>query len=168
MKKLKHFIACGSTDGNLYFINSSSFDEVATFRCHQSGVNSLAYCDVIRKETKFLLLATGGDDNSICILLFKDEGSSLKRIAECRINESHSAQVTGLHLKNSDPVIMSSASIDQRVIRWIVNIQENTIICQRVACHVTHVSDVAGLDIYNNNYFVCGQGLSHFLLDPIV
>ncbi|KAK2149444.1 hypothetical protein LSH36_452g01005 [Paralvinella palmiformis] len=65
-------------------------------RCHQSGVNSLS----IRKVSDLTyLIATGGDDNAICVLIikltFSDGNKDRVDVLKCHTKkDAHAAQVT--------------------------------------------------------------------------
>ena len=144
-------------------------NELTSFHCHQSGVNSLALDSTSMQDAKYCFMATGGDDNQISLFLFHNMKNSFIVMSSLKLSTSHSAQVTGIKLCKIDSYlfIMSSVSIDQRLIRWRVDIQKDMkLSCQELGCVFTHVSDVASMDVNEENYFVCGQGLSHYVFAP--
>ena len=161
--KINHLLFCGSTDGRLYVV-TSSLEEVTSIRCHQSGVNALAACDVIDNGQQLCLLATGGDDNAIHLMAL-DISDSLNKVSSCEMKTAHSAQITGLHLRETAcGVIMTSASIDQRLIKWKVNLQDS-ISCVPVECFFSHVADISSMCVSEKDYYLCGQGISHVVTD---
>lgn len=102
-----------STDGfmtsySISMTDSTDFKRAKILRhrekLHKSGINSY---DILKVENDKFLLATGGDDNAINLLLFKLNGSEEKSFIEI-ISKScydhfHSCQVTGIY-KNFNQV----------------------------------------------------------------
>ena len=161
---LEGLLFCGSTDGHVYLLKSS-LEEVTSFNCHQSGVNSIALCCVTINADDYFLLATGGDDNTIHLKLLRSLNDNCVSVSSLTIKNSHSAQVTGLHLNKKDSFLfsMSSVSIDQRLIRYEIKIHaDEKLSCEESCCALTSVPDVASMDVSNENHFMCGQGISHY------
>ena len=167
MSHLDGYLFCGSTNGYVY-VFSTSLDEVTSYLCHQSGVNSLALSLVTVNNKDLVLSATGGDDNAIFLRLL----SCCKNISFSsfvNLKNAHSAQITSLHLEKVSPTLfhMSSVSIDQRIIRWKISVSDvGSLKCDKEGCVLTSVSDVASMSVCGKHHFICGQGLAHYLYAP--
>lgn len=94
-----------STDGfmtayNISLMDSSDIKSAKILRhrekLHKSGINSY---DILKVKNDKFLLATGGDDNAINLLLFKLNGfreeSFIEIISKNNYDYFHSCQVTG-------------------------------------------------------------------------
>ncbi|XP_068617481.1 tRNA (34-2'-O)-methyltransferase regulator WDR6 [Battus philenor] len=154
---LKHsdksiLISC-STRGEVCFWNVTKTNEGTntddkpffTTTANKSGINCF--------KTKFisetqLLIASGGDDNSIHIKLLKinDDLSSVSVTHSWEFDKYHSSQITGLIIH--DHVIIT-ASIDQRVTVLKINESETSVVY--FYQKTTDVADVQGIDIVNYN-----------------
>jgi len=117
-------------------------------------------------DQKYILMATGGDDNLIHLILLSFLENDFIFVSSLKLPAVHSAQVTSLHLDKVDNSVfnMTSASIDQRIVRHRVVIQKDkTLSSQEQGCSLIYVSDVSSLDVCKENYFICGQGMSHLI-----
>lgn len=69
---------------------------------HQCGINSY---DLIQLDRSEFMLATGGDDNLICLTVFEieseNEGMSIKEITKWNCASAHSTQITGISFDNN-------------------------------------------------------------------
>ncbi|XP_066452896.1 tRNA (34-2'-O)-methyltransferase regulator WDR6 [Eleutherodactylus coqui] len=132
-----------------------------TIPAHQCGINSL--CVQMTKDRQYLV-ASGGDDNSICVYwLILDhtsqdgsrEGVQLLRAVSA--NSAHAAHVTGLRFLRDD--LLVSVSVDQRLTLW--NLEDSGL--QHVGTKFCHVADVSELDCWTHDKahlcVLCGQGL---------
>lgn len=73
---------------------------IAQFRLHQSGINSF---DLKHMDEDKYLLATGGDDNLLCLLCFQlrileNNALSVETLSNWTTTSAHSAQITGKNL----------------------------------------------------------------------
>lgn len=111
---------------------------------NQSGINSVAV-EILNDD--HVMIATGGDDNAVYLLLLKhDENERLFEICDLlKLDKNHCSLVSGLCL--FDKKYLLSVSIDQRLTlsRWELNGSriENYFISQ---CY-SEVSDVQGMDV---------------------
>ncbi|XP_075687854.1 tRNA (34-2'-O)-methyltransferase regulator WDR6 [Rhinoderma darwinii] len=131
-----------------------------TISAHQCGINSL--CIQKTKDGQYLV-ASGGDDNSICVCwLTLDQMSKEGPRGDVQLLRSvsaHSAHVTGLHILRDD--LLASVSVDQRLTLWELGDSG----LQHVATRFCHVADVSELDCWTHNKdkeqlcVICGQGL---------
>ncbi|XP_056380771.1 WD repeat-containing protein 6 [Hyla sarda] len=132
-----------------------------TVSTHQSGINSL--CIQMTTEGQYLV-ASGGDDNSICVYwLILDHNSQddpkggVQLLRSVSVSSAHAAHVTGLRILRDD--LLVSASVDQRLTLW--NIRDSGL--QHVATRFCHVADVSELDVWTHDKehlcVLCGQGL---------
>ncbi|XP_050087383.1 WD repeat-containing protein 6 [Anopheles aquasalis] len=104
-----------ATDGFLCFWDITAPNEpVYRHRHHSSGMNSV---DVRIDGTGSILLATGGDDQSVSVSQFEvttlDGRRQVRHVAGLCEKYLHTAQVTGIKLLSSDRLI--SAGVDQRI-----------------------------------------------------
>ncbi|XP_076821508.1 tRNA (34-2'-O)-methyltransferase regulator WDR6-like isoform X1 [Clavelina lepadiformis] len=160
VKKMKNIIVGGSTDGNLYLMQTQ-MKKIASYKCHQSGINAIACCSLILQKITYYFFATGGDDNAINLMLCCCD-TNIRNVSSFKISSAHSGQITGLHLEHLESELtLVSTSIDQRLIRWCIMISSDfSITCEQISCTLIQVADVSGMDVYRGNYFICGQGLS--------
>ncbi|KAM4022129.1 tRNA (34-2'-O)-methyltransferase regulator WDR6 isoform 1-T2 [Anomaloglossus baeobatrachus] len=141
----------GETDCPLQDLGSVCF----TASVHQCGINSL--CVRMIKDGQYLV-ASGGDDNSICVsLLILDHNEGAQLLRSVSANSAHAAHVTGLRILRED--LLVSVSVDQRLTVW--NIGDSDL--KHVATRFCHVADVSDLDCWTRGeghlYVLCGQGL---------
>uniref|UniRef100_A0A2M4CU43 tRNA (34-2'-O)-methyltransferase regulator WDR6 n=1 Tax=Anopheles darlingi TaxID=43151 RepID=A0A2M4CU43_ANODA len=104
-----------ATDGYLCFWDITTPNEpIYRHRHHSSGMNSV---DVRIDGKGNILLATGGDDQSISVSQFAvttlDGRRELKHVVGLCEKYLHTAQVTGIKLLSDDRLI--SAGVDQRI-----------------------------------------------------
>ncbi|XP_053674080.1 WD repeat-containing protein 6 [Anopheles nili] len=147
-----------ATDGYICFWNVSTPNEpVYRTRHHSSGVNA---ADVREMDDGKVLIATGGDDQSIVVSLFeisKIEGQLQIRLV-WQVSEKylHTAQVTGLKLLDIERLI--SVGVDQRVyVSKFSSCTQFEVISSTNTC----VSDVKGLSLLpnENNLIIYGCGI---------
>ncbi|XP_046616157.1 WD repeat-containing protein 6 isoform X1 [Neodiprion virginianus] len=116
----------------------------AKLKLHQCGINS--YDLKMLKESLFIL-ATGGDDNLLCLVVFeiKSENGvlSLHKIRKWNSASSHSTQVTGLILNESGSLF--SVGIDQKVLTFNYRYDDIKLIVSLVHDTITSVADVQGM-----------------------
>lgn len=114
-------------------------------KTNKSGINALATASL--PENK-LFVATGGDDNSIHIILLEipdqDYLGSMIMLNSWQSSNFHSSQITGLCLVGN---YMLSSSIDQRVTLLSWSVKEKNIVCEFVSQTSTDVADVQGMDL---------------------
>jgi len=92
LTRMSSFIVAGATDGCVYLM-TSQLKEALRIYCHQSGINSLACCEVTVTRQPCFLLATGGDDNAINLILLRHSNCETKELARHNIPNAHSSQV---------------------------------------------------------------------------
>lgn len=110
---------------------------------NKSGVNSLDTRVLTNDE---ILIATGGDDNTIHLILLKlqNDLASAQLTSSWLLDSLHSSQITGLCFSDC---YLVSASIDQRVslLKWKVD--AGKIACEFVSQTFCDVADVQGMDL---------------------
>lgn len=132
-----------------------------TLSTHQCGINSL--CVQMCSDGQYLV-ASGGDDNSICVCWLKLDYMSqdgpqggVQLLRTVSATSAHAAHVTGLRILRDD--LLVSVSVDQRLTLW--NLGDNGL--QQVATKFCHVADVSELDFWTHSKLhlcvLCGQGL---------
>ncbi|KAH9825639.1 WD repeat protein [Teratosphaeria destructans] len=136
---------------------------------HQNAVLAATH---IRLSTGGHVLFAGGDDNAISITsLIQDQTKNMI----LRMPRAHAAAVTGISVlhHSHDKILLASASIDQNVKVWEVEIRggivdRDTPVKKLWTCH-TSVADVSSLGTYHFaggeiGVVVCGVGIE--LLRP--
>ncbi|KAI8421384.1 hypothetical protein MSG28_009464 [Choristoneura fumiferana] len=110
---------------------------------NKSGINSLDTKVLINDQ---ILIATGGDDNTIHLVLLKlqNDLASAELTSSWLLDSLHSSQITGLCFSDC---YLVSASIDQRVslLKWMTDAEG--ISCEFVAQTFCDVADVQGMDL---------------------
>lgn len=188
MNKL-HFVASTSTDGSIiiWCVNGTC-DQYATTECHKSdtsclqslttpvlkkqihgsGINALAIQNSKNLSHSFLI-ATGGDDNSLCVMLCQVNDNKIHIITESCVENAHATQITGLEIiedtETSSRFSLISCSIDQRVTKWNIEIILNKINIIFINSIFTNIADISSMNAlarteHSNSVLVCGQGLS--------
>ncbi|XP_047128725.1 tRNA (34-2'-O)-methyltransferase regulator WDR6 isoform X1 [Hydra vulgaris] len=107
---------------------------------HQSGINAI---DIYSCKIGYLI-ATGGDDNALCISLFNL--NSLQILAKDQ--NAHFSQITGVKFINEHFIV--STSVDQRVYVWNLDNFSLKRVCER---HV-NIADISCLEIWIENGIV--------------
>lgn len=174
----QRWIVTGGTDGfvRLWTIeedNGRNLVQKTALKHHMSGVNALHILPTPfpRQISASMLVASGGDDNSVHMSLLAYEDTSIRVFRHCKVENAHSTQITGLRLispRDSDAIDLVTTSIDQRITRWTVSLGGNNIkVSFNVSC-LTSISDVSALEVWRNknsaNYAICGQGIQ--VVDP--
>uniref|UniRef100_A0AAG5CRD8 tRNA (34-2'-O)-methyltransferase regulator WDR6 n=1 Tax=Anopheles atroparvus TaxID=41427 RepID=A0AAG5CRD8_ANOAO len=162
----KSFFITMATDGTLCFWDPSHIGEpFHRHRLHDSGVNSVDYKHVGSDK---LLLATGGDDQSVTVSLF--EITMVEDTLQVRLIHSfcekylHTAQVTGIKLIDND--MMISVGVDQRI--YVTSFSGYSRL-ETISCTNTCVSDVKGLSFIqeDNQILVYGCGMEILTLEGL-
>ncbi|XP_062614048.1 tRNA (34-2'-O)-methyltransferase regulator WDR6-like isoform X2 [Saccostrea cucullata] len=129
---------------------------------HQSGVNGM---DWLHYKDDDFLIASGGDDNAICISLvqFDDDVIRVKAKGSCLC--AHATEITGV--KFLSPSKLLSVSIDQRLILWDLRVNSDHIQVQQLSCKFVCVTDISNMDILKVDkdrftVVVSGEGLATF------
>ncbi|WAR22367.1 WDR6-like protein [Mya arenaria] len=140
--------------------SNGSLSPLQRINVHQSGINSL---QLIKHGNMYMLL-TGGDDNAIKVTLVAIETiieSKVKVMKSGGHLSANSAQITGIWSLTDD--LLLSASIDQRLCVWKLDVTEDKLQLQFINAYYTSVSDVANIDVWKQGekcfVLVCGVGL---------
>ncbi|KAH9520196.1 hypothetical protein Btru_060249 [Bulinus truncatus] len=133
---------------------------------NQSGINSLHTLQI--SDTEFMV-ASGGDDNAICVHILELRSDILKVVARAIKTDAHAAQITGIWLVS--PSLLISASIDQRINIWrIQNINGSNMEFQMLASKYMNIANVTNMDVHLNGDAVYigigGEGLCLYKLEP--
>uniref|UniRef100_A0A182N9V6 tRNA (34-2'-O)-methyltransferase regulator WDR6 n=1 Tax=Anopheles dirus TaxID=7168 RepID=A0A182N9V6_9DIPT len=138
-----------ATDGYLCFWDVSYPNEpIYRYRHQSSGVNAI---DLNQVGGGNIIVATGGDDQSVAVSLFdvkKSEEGKLQIRADSTLFDKylHTAQVTGLKLLDDDKMI--SVGVDQRVyITSFANFTKLAIESETNTC----VADVKGISFLQDD-----------------
>ncbi|KFB53646.1 AGAP004545-PA-like protein [Anopheles sinensis] len=147
-----------ATDGYLCFWDASNTVEpFYRHRLHSSGINSVDFKCV---NSDMLQFATGGDDQSLAVSLFKitlvEDKFQVELIHSLCENYLHTAQVTGIKLLDDDKVV--SVGIDQRI---YVSAFTGYSKLETISSTNTCVADVKGLSYIreDNQIIVYGCGI---------
>ncbi|CAH0720267.1 unnamed protein product, partial [Brenthis ino] len=127
-------------------------------KTNKSGINCI---DIKVIDDNRFLLATGGDDNAIHLVLLQfNEFNSIEVIYSWSSDKFHCSQITGLKIIDN---LMISTSIDERItlLKWSANID---IKCEFISQSYSDVPDIQGLDIIDtlsDSIVVCvfGKGV---------
>lgn len=137
-------------------------------RSHQSGVNSIHVRLLPATEGTILLLASGGDDNSVVLTALHIHSERVSVVAEWSSSSAHAAQVTGVWLIGD---LLISTSIDQRLTfwQWSLSGHESVLIkCQFLHQIVSSIPDIQDMKIWQekSNLHIClvGKGVQTFSL----
>ncbi|CAG9854026.1 unnamed protein product, partial [Phyllotreta striolata] len=161
----KIILATLASDGCLVFWNVEemlSCESVKPFsiiQSHQSGINTISKLQI--DPTSFLFL-TAGDDNTIVLNYLKfydNEDIYVKVIDTFRDAGSHWAQITGSFIDNN---YFLTASVDQRLMLYKWQIDNEKLICQSVSKYNSSIADLKGLLYFgdaNFNILVYGLGI---------
>jgi WD40 repeat protein len=176
-------ILTASTDGKLALWRAAFISDprgvpepvqlevISTQRLHQSAIKSLDCLTL----NKYILVATGGDDNALGISAYPISGSMVATIPACFILRSaHAAAVTGLSFLH-DPktgsgegrrIQLVSSGNDQKVIAWNINLDNDhgqtcTVQLKKTAEAFTPVADVGDVVALGltNRVLVVGNGM---------
>lgn len=77
------------------FTSNEAREPIWSSRCHQSGVNSLHVEVLPGSKGSAILVASGGDDNSVVLTALKLRDKETSMIAQWSNSSAHAAQVTG-------------------------------------------------------------------------
>lgn len=89
----QEFIVTMATDGKVTFWELKSYTVLYQQSIHQSGINSY---DFVITNNNCLLLATGGDDATLSLSLFKFESNKIAIINQCQNSSIYEAQISGI------------------------------------------------------------------------
>ncbi|XP_063621883.1 tRNA (34-2'-O)-methyltransferase regulator WDR6 [Cydia splendana] len=139
-----------TTRGEIAFWDASKLNNeflpFFTTTTNKSGINSISSKLLSNGDA---LLATGGDDNAIHLILtsIQPDLTSAKLKSSFHMDSLHSSQITGLCFSGE---YLVSASIDERVslLRWKV---EAGILCEFVSQAFCDVADVQGMDLMESD-----------------
>ncbi|KAK0057949.1 WD repeat-containing protein 6 [Biomphalaria pfeifferi] len=155
----------GSTD----HVTKEERSPCCVFSANQSGINSL---HALQISDSRLLVASGGDDNAVCVHLLELDNGSLKLVAKGIKPDAHAAQITAIWLVSSNLLI--SASIDQRINVWSIQCTENNLIeFQMLASKYINIANVTNMDVQVHRdsvyVYIGGEGICLYKiqLDPI-
>ncbi|KAG7214130.1 hypothetical protein KM043_001484 [Ampulex compressa] len=134
-------------DINVDFENINTVP-LAECKLHQSGINSFDLNVISESE---YLLATGGDDNSLSLMVFKihepkkHESLSISILSKWSTKSAHSAQITGVKFANEDK--FCSVGMDQQVITYKYVHSSGTLSVEILNRVFTSVPDVQGMTL---------------------
>lgn len=137
------------------FTSNDAREPIWSSRCHQSGVNSLHVEVLSASIGPAILLASGGDDNSVVLTALKLSGKETSMIAQWSSSVAHAAQVTGVWLTEK---WLLSTSIDQRltVWEWELRLEEsNHLSCDFVSQTICSVPDIQDMQIWKDKDWLC-------------
>lgn len=162
-------LTTGSTDGYLATWKTAEergcMEWISRHQVHQSSILSLASHDLV--DTSRLII-TGGDDNALGITRMSGSSESPRTLLAPR---AHAAAITALVIVQSEAnhLIVVSASIDQRIKLWQVDINFDMpgvdgIDIKLLKTCFTPVADVSGvesIELPGNQIgvLVCGVGM---------
>ncbi|XP_034235872.1 WD repeat-containing protein 6 [Thrips palmi] len=136
------------------FTSNSGREPIWSSRCHQSGVNSLHAQVLPTSKASTILVASGGDDNSVVLTALTLGDKEVSMIAQWSNSSAHAAQVTGVWLVGA---WLLSTSIDQRltVWRWKLELEGSThLTCDFVSQTICSVPDVQDMQIWRDKDFI--------------
>ncbi|XP_012255908.2 WD repeat-containing protein 6 [Athalia rosae] len=121
-----------------------SYRPFASLRLHQCGINSY---DLKKLTESEFILATGGDDNLICLSVLEiglENGVLFVReISKWNCSSAHSTQITGLILAERSTLI--SVGMDQKVLRFNYIFARGKLSLSLKDEVITAVADVQGI-----------------------
>ncbi|XP_031784570.1 WD repeat-containing protein 6 isoform X2 [Nasonia vitripennis] len=174
--KKKILIMSMATDGLLNFWHFSASNEIVSIRnlpiddklnisLHQSGINSF---DIKVVNDSEYILATGGDDNLLSLLIFEitltsNEDLFIRTKSSWKSTSSHHAQITGLKLLNDNRLV--SVGTDKQLLVHKYSVDGSKISSILVEEKTLCISDVQGLTLCENQmtntelFCIYGKGL---------
>ncbi|KAF9422735.1 hypothetical protein HW555_001729 [Spodoptera exigua] len=130
-------------------ITDENLEPFFSTKTNKSGINSVATVNVAEDK---VLIATGGDDNAIHIIVIEitiqNNVTSAKVLHAWSSANNHSSQITGLILVDD---YLISTSIDQRITLFRWKFDKERIDCKFLSQTHTMVSDVQGMDFLDHN-----------------
>ncbi|XP_063702699.1 tRNA (34-2'-O)-methyltransferase regulator WDR6, partial [Culicoides brevitarsis] len=147
-----------ATDGVINFWQFPTMSKVHELKHHGNGIHAYDICE----QGNEILIATGGDDQSIVIsrvLMRKNEGNlKLETDKTFKIPDLHTAQVTGVRFL-SDQVLMT-LGVDQMIYKLTFDddLSEKKI----EKSYWTSVEDGKGLLYFKDKVIVYGNGIEIF------
>jgi len=121
-------------------VRCSALAVTGAVACHQSGVNCL-HVSAPPSEQR-CVIATGGDDQSICIHWFPLLLGAPERTV--RFENAHIAAIMGIHLFDEKVFTVSN---DQTLNIWRVSAEG----LHSVSSHALHIADVSGLCVQHRS-----------------
>lgn len=154
----KEILITCTTRGDVTFwdvsdVTNTDLEPFFSTKTNKSGINSI---DTTILHGNKILLSTGGDDNSIHVILLEipDQNNlnSIKVLHTWDSANYHSSQITGLCLV--DDGYMLSVSIDQRITLFRCRISEGGIEVRFLSQTYTDVADIQGMDVSDHHRYV--------------
>lgn len=156
----KFFIVTCTTRGEITFWDISITPAIAnleikpifTTTSNKSGINSF---DSNLLSESHILVATGGDDNSIHLIVLEvtiqenmENLTEIKVLYTWNTDKYHCSQITGLLLLDD---VLVTTGVDQRVTisKWRVN--DGGIFCEFLSQKYSDVADIQGMDVIKND-----------------
>ncbi|XP_013139419.1 PREDICTED: WD repeat-containing protein 6 [Papilio polytes] len=151
-------ITC-STRGEISFWDVNEMKTFLVITSNKSGINCIA-TRIISEDS--IIIATGGDDNTIHIKLLNIQDKDFKTAKVTQswtTDKFHCSQITGILIIDD---IFVSTSIDQRI--TVFKLKEDNKEIEFIKQIMTDISDVQGIDLIKyskNNITVCvfGKGV---------
>ncbi|XP_015592338.1 WD repeat-containing protein 6 [Cephus cinctus] len=134
-----------------YLDNSQNITPFASFKLHQSGINSFDF--KISTENVYLL-TTGGDDNALNLIVVEvfnlpNGELSAKIISKWNSSSIHSTQITGLKFHGTNKLY--SSGTDQKIISLVYSFDKQNLLVREQSTILTMIPDVQGLTLCNTN-----------------
>ncbi|PPJ52596.1 hypothetical protein CBER1_11039 [Cercospora berteroae] len=142
-------------------------------KVHQSAVLSLIPVDLSSSAGDNFLLISGGDDNALGLtrVTFNSQ-SSTPTMTTLLVPHAHAAAITALTIVRvvEDKIWLLSASIDQRIKLWKVNIKDGLgvdgIDITLVKNVQSAVADTSSMELVGQNrVLICGVGMDMWKID---
>lgn len=146
----KDILVTCTTRGEVTFWDVTNLENdskpIFATKTNKSGINSVDSRVISAKQ---LLIATGGDDNAIHIILLEiGQNEAFKVLSSWSSDQLHCSQITGLILLED---ILVSTSVDQRITVCKWEAKEDRICCHFLAQTYTDVADVQGMDLIESS-----------------
>lgn len=143
-------------------------EPILSYQCHQSGVNSIqATVRSLREET-ILILASGGDDNSVVLSALNVKQKDALVFSKWCSSSAHAAQVTGVWLFGQ---LLISTSIDQRLTFWCWSLHQtesSELKCKFLCQTISSVPDIQDIQVWKKGNLLCvcvvGKGVQIFTI----
>ncbi|RKO85301.1 hypothetical protein BDK51DRAFT_34223 [Blyttiomyces helicus] len=148
-----YYLFSGGTDGGCADTVVDLGPPLHVESVHQSGVNGMDVRVVKTTQTSHtLLLATGGDDNAVSTAFISLDTATTqlptaRTIATGKISSAHSSPVTGISI--ATPITILSTSVDQRLNRWALSLNEGTreVGMELEGSEMVDVADASDMDV---------------------
>lgn len=122
---------------------------------HQSGVNSVCLSKSSCTQSR-ILMVSGGDDQSIAVVGIQWEDPEWTMTLLQSIPNAHSSSVRDLVLQGG---LVFSIGLDQRLIRWRIEEDDQLIEEEVVLCEVPYPSSMDIVTVEDTYLFVAGSGI---------